>query len=114
MESLQRNDDGVYRVQGGCPGLTIGVAGRRANTADYAASPDEVRSAEKAFLSRVTGAPARNILALDQLHGDTILIAGVPARGREPHIRRGGRAAHRCPRDLPGHTHCGLRPGIRV
>jgi YfiH family protein len=37
-----------------------------------------VRSAEKAFLSRITGAPSRNILALDQRHGDTILIAERP------------------------------------
>jgi polyphenol oxidase len=78
MESLQRNDDGVYRVQGGPPGLVVGVAGRRANPAPRDAGPDEVRSAEKAFLSRITGAPARNILALDQLHGDTILVAAGP------------------------------------
>lgn len=83
MVSLRQNDDGVYRVQGGCPGLLVGVAGRRANPASYDTGPDESRSMEKSFLSRITGAPARNILALDQLHGDTILVAeGPPVRDR--------------------------------
>jgi len=83
MESLQRNDDGVCRVQGGCPGLVVGVVGRRANPASYGTGPEEVRSAEKAFLSLITGAHARNILALDQLHGDTILaVEGPPAQER--------------------------------
>ena len=83
MNSLKRNNDGVYCVEGGCPGLIVGVAGKRANPAEYGESPEAVRSAEKAFLSRICGAPARSILALDQLHGDTILIVeGPPAQER--------------------------------
>jgi polyphenol oxidase len=78
MDSLVKHDDGVYRITCDIPGLVIGVAGRHANPAVYGANPAASRSEEKSFLSRITGVPSRNILALDQLHGDTILVVEVP------------------------------------
>jgi polyphenol oxidase len=78
MDSLVLNDDGVFRVTGDLPGLVIGVAGRRANPAAYGVNPAAARSEEKRFLSRVTGLTGEHILALDQLHGDTILAVEAP------------------------------------
>ena len=78
MDSLVRQADGVFRVQGDVPGLIVGVAGRLANPAVYGANPAASRAGEKDFLSRVTGVAARDILALDQLHGDAILVVEEP------------------------------------
>jgi polyphenol oxidase len=81
MNHLVRNNDNVYRIADPPPGLVVGVAGRRANPGDYSLKPDTVRAGEKRFLSRITGVAERNILALNQLHGDTILIVGAPPPG---------------------------------
>jgi polyphenol oxidase len=78
MNPLVLHDDGVYRVQGDIPGLVIGVAGRRANATVYGVNPASSRSDEKSLLSRITGVATQNILALDQLHGDTILVVKEP------------------------------------
>lgn len=78
MDSLVKHDDGVYRITNGIPGLVIGTAGRRANPAVYGVNPAASRSEEKSFLSRITGVLPRNVLALDQLHGDAILVVEVP------------------------------------
>lgn len=86
MASLDKHEDGVYRLSHGFPKLDIGVIARTANTVDYSGEPDAVRRREKELLETITGVAARGILALDQEHGDTILaIEEAPAEDRLIH-----------------------------
>lgn len=80
MVSLEKNEDGVYRLSHPFPGLDIGVVARSANPVDYSREPDEVRRNEKAVLEKITGIVARDIVALDQEHGDSILVIEAPPR----------------------------------
>ncbi len=80
MVSLDKQEDGVYRLTHAFPGLDIGVIARSANRVDYSLGPDEVRRQEKTLLERATGIAARDIIALDQEHGDSILVIEEPPR----------------------------------
>jgi len=80
MISLDKHEDGVYRLTHPFPELEIGVAARSANPADYSGKPEAARRREKEFLEAVTGIGARDIVALDQEHGDTILFINEPPR----------------------------------
>jgi polyphenol oxidase len=78
MFFLEKNDSGVFRVKHPFGGLEIGVIAKSANTVDYTKGSAEVRRQEKELLSGVTGTEALGILALDQEHGDSILIIREP------------------------------------
>jgi polyphenol oxidase len=74
MTSFEKKSTGEYRLRTPFSGLTIGVAAKSANPIDYSGEPAVIRAAEKKILGAMTGLDARNILALDQLHGDSIII----------------------------------------
>lgn len=74
MNALAKTAGGEYRLSTPFSGLTIGVIAKSANTVDYTAGPGAIRGAEKELLRKATGLEARNILALDQLHGDSIIM----------------------------------------
>ncbi len=50
-----------------------GTVAKEANTTDYSLDKESIRRAEKALLKSITGIGERNILMLNQVHGDTIL-----------------------------------------
>jgi len=62
-----------FILAGTPPGVTSGIAARKACTADYSAPFPKIRRAEKKLLHNVTGLKEKNILFLNQVHGDTIL-----------------------------------------
>jgi YfiH family protein len=74
MVSLDKNIDGVYRIQSSFTDCAIGVIAKSCNILDYTMDPDRVREREKDLLNHATGIEKKNIIALDQMHGDTILI----------------------------------------
>jgi hypothetical protein len=55
-------------------GITAGTTGRTAADIDYSLSSELVRAAEKKLLSSITGITAKNILFLNQIHGDDICV----------------------------------------
>ncbi len=73
IPSFERDSDGTYRVLG-INGATVGIAGKAANRTDYGLEEGIVRLHEKLLLSSLTGLPAKNILSLNQLHGDEIIV----------------------------------------
>jgi len=78
MESVQmleliQNTSGVYTITGGPSGFSGGVAGRAVNNSDYNISRGEIRKIEKSLLEKITGVDSRNIIMLEQVHGDSII-----------------------------------------
>lgn len=59
--------------------LTIGTIGKSLNTIDYSKDPDSVRFQEIDLLSRFLNIEKRNILMLNQVHGDSILEFSAPS-----------------------------------
>jgi YfiH family protein len=81
MDSLVKNDDGVYRLQTPLSSLAIGVIAKSANALDYALESEEIRRREKELICGFTGIETKNIVALNQLHGDTLcMLHEAPAR----------------------------------
>ncbi len=79
MTALEKNGAGEDRLRTPFSGLTIGVAAKAANTVDYSADSAAIRGAEKKLLKGITGIAPGRILALNQLHEDTIIdIREVP------------------------------------
>jgi YfiH family protein len=74
MVSLVKNNDGVYRLQTPFSNLTIGVIAKSANAVDYAMDSEVIRGREKELIQGFTGIETKNILSLNQLHGDAIYV----------------------------------------
>lgn len=81
IPSLEQDDDGLYRVHG-INGASVGIAGKAANPTDYGIEEVIVRLHEKSLLSSVTGLPGKNILSLNQLHGDEIIVVDEAPENR--------------------------------
>jgi len=73
MFELIQNNSGEYIIQGGPSGFSGGVAGRAINTSDYNISRGEIRKIEKSILEKITCIDSRNIIMLEQVHGDSII-----------------------------------------
>ncbi|HOP64800.1 MAG TPA: polyphenol oxidase family protein [Spirochaetota bacterium] len=73
MYELKRNTAGDYYIYGGPLSLSAGVIGRALNSTDYSASRGEIRKEEKSLLEKITGINSRNIVMLEQVHGDSII-----------------------------------------
>jgi polyphenol oxidase len=84
MISLEKDNNGVYRLRSPFAGLGIGVVAKSASTVNYSMEPDSVRRSELAMLGGFTGLPETDILSLNQLHGDEILDADAGERGAGP------------------------------
>lgn len=86
MEKLKKIN-GCYKVESGVDGFYAGVTGREINQVNYNAPHNDIRSAEKNILAGITGIENRNIVMLDQVHGDMIIhvvnepSADLPAAG---------------------------------
>ena len=77
--SFGHDTDGMYRVRG-LRGVSIGVAGKSVNHTDYGLDATAVRLHEKSMLSFLSGIAEKDILSLNQLHGDEIAIVNdIPA-----------------------------------
>ena len=74
------SDDGVFLFRTPYRAF-IGTAGRKANTVDYSLSDEPVRAEEKKILSRITGVPVKDIIMLNQVHGDRVI--SLPEKPRE-------------------------------
>ena len=74
MVSLVKNDDGVYRLRTPFKNLAIGVIAKSANPLDYTMESEDIRTHEINLIRKFTGIETKNILALNQLHEDTIFI----------------------------------------
>jgi YfiH family protein len=74
MVSIEKNGDGVYRIKTPFSGLAIGVVSKPANRVDYALKPEIIRRCEKELIRGFTGIETKNIVGLNQLHGDDIFI----------------------------------------
>lgn len=73
MCELKQKTSGDYIISGGPSGFSAGVAGRAINTSDYNSSRGEIRRTEKSLLEKITGIDSRNIVMLEQVHGDSII-----------------------------------------
>lgn len=73
MFELIQNSSGDYVIQGGPSGFSGGVAGRAINNSDYNVSRGEIRKIEKSILEKITCIDSRNIIMLEQVHGDSII-----------------------------------------
>jgi len=73
MFELIQNTTGDYLIHGGPAGFSAGVAGRAINTSNYSGSRGEIRKIEKSVLEKITGIDSRNIVMLEQVHGDSII-----------------------------------------
>lgn len=73
MSELIQKTSGDYVIKGGPSGFYGGVAGRVVNTSDYNGSRGAIRMIEKSILEKITGIDSRNIIMLEQVHGDSII-----------------------------------------
>lgn len=77
--SFGHDTNGMHRVRG-LRGAFIGVAGKSANPTDYGLDETAIRLHEKSLLSFLSGIAEKDILSLNQLHGDEIAIVNdIPA-----------------------------------
>ncbi len=81
MKNFVKSEEKDFIVGTGLSGFTLGVTGREINHTDYALPGKEVRASDKALISRVTGLESKNIVMLDQVHGDRIIeMTDLPDR----------------------------------
>jgi len=73
MNEILKSDMGHYTVDSGLTGFNAGVTGREINYVDYEGSRNAIRSAEKRILSGIANIDSRNIIMLDQVHGNMII-----------------------------------------
>jgi len=73
MVKILKHDDGYFKIDSGLNGFYAGITGREINCIDYHESHDEIRSGEKRILNSITGVKERNIIMLDQVHGNIII-----------------------------------------
>lgn len=73
MNEILKYYKGYYRIDSGLSGLFAGVTGREINSVQYDESHNEIRSGEKRILNSITGVKERNIVMLDQVHGNMII-----------------------------------------
>ncbi len=77
--------NGIFTIPAS-DGVEIGIAAKLANPIDYSGNADRVRHKEKELLSNHIGVQARNILMVNQVHGDEIIdIYDIPP-GNPPTI----------------------------
>ena len=74
MVSLEKNEDGVYRLKTPFSNLEIGVIAKSANRVDYTLESEAVRRSEKELIRGFTGIETKNIVGLNQLHGDGMFM----------------------------------------
>jgi YfiH family protein len=84
MTSFVQAGDGSYRLTTSAKGLCIGVVAKSANTVVYGRDPAEAGAREKELLQRITGIRKKDILALNQMHGDTIITVDAPPAKEAP------------------------------
>ena len=65
-------------------GLSLGVIGKSANSVDYSIDSPQARAAEKELIEKLTGVRKKNILMMDQMHGDAILAVNVTPEKESP------------------------------
>ncbi len=82
MEFIQTSP-GISEVDGLLK-VRVGVMGRELNRIDYSISPDEVRFSEKLLLRGVTDVEEKDIVMLNQVHGDDIVILESPPEDNLP------------------------------
>ncbi len=70
---FERRPDGSFVVTPQGP-VRIGAVGRGVGSVDYTAPAEAIRYAEKEILASITGIAPRNIIMLNQVHGDDIVI----------------------------------------
>jgi len=81
MDKILKYDMGHYKVDSGLPGFYAAVIGREINLIDYNGTYHEIRRAEKQILSDITGIDNRNIIMLDQVHGNMIIhVVNMPSK----------------------------------
>jgi YfiH family protein len=78
MIYLTKNDKNFFTFETPFRELNIGIAARSANTIDYGRDLAQIRKDEKQFLHSYTGIQEKNILFLNQVHGDTVLTIDEP------------------------------------
>jgi YfiH family protein len=72
MKNFYKSETGEFIINTGLNDLHIGVVGREINSVNYQL-PDKIREEEKKILTHITGVDARNIIMLNQVHGDRII-----------------------------------------
>lgn len=72
MTELKKSGAGIYEIPGIAP-LYIGIAARSSCKVDYCGDAESIRSSEKDFLGSITGIERKNIIMLNQVHGDKIV-----------------------------------------
>lgn len=76
-----KSDCGIFETVHDIPGLSIGIIGKMCNRIDYGRDREPVRSDERILLSGTTGLQGKNIIFLNQVHGDDILsVEAYPER----------------------------------
>ena len=85
MIEFIKSPDGIYRISG-CGLLKTGTVAKSANRIDYAGDSVIIRNDEKAFLNDITGIGEKNIVMLNQVHGDGIVILDKPPEKDTPYF----------------------------
>ena len=85
MIEFRKYHDGIYRLSD--TGLfKIGTVGKSANKINYERDSISIRNDEKTFLKDVTGIDKKNILMLNQVHGDSIVVVDKPPETDAPYL----------------------------
>jgi YfiH family protein len=74
MTSFTKNGPGYYLINGAPGEFIAGCTGRGINTIDYSEPRESVRLREKLMMRDITGLEPKDILFLDQVHGDEVLL----------------------------------------
>ena len=84
VTSFIKSYDEIYRFEPSASGLSLGVIGKSANSVDYSLDLRLARVAEKEIIEKLTGVRKKNILMMDQMHGDAILPVNVTPEEESP------------------------------
>lgn len=77
MDNLIKSNKDIFYITGP-DHLTVGIAAKSANRINYFKDILSIRSDEKSLLSKITGIIEKNIIFLDQVHGDELAIIKNP------------------------------------
>jgi len=79
MASFKKADQGIYRLSSEFNHLSIGVITKSTCNIDYTNDFNTIRREEKKLVESITGIDIKNIIFLNQVHGDKILtINSIP------------------------------------
>ncbi len=90
MRDYIKTDTGIFKLQTDLP-IALGVFAKSANKIDYNGNSKDIRNEEIVLLNNSLGIEEKNIIMLNQVHGDSIIrIDNAPGKNTRKFVKADG------------------------